>query len=188
MSDQELEAALLERARGGDAEAFNGLVWRYQRLLLSVALGLLEDQGRAEDAVQEAFLSAWTALPRYRGEASFRTWLCRILVNKALSARRWGRLRRWLSLDHPAADALKETLEDREPGADPEAARLQEERSAAVRAALASLPAQQRAAVLLRSSGLSVVEVAEAMSVAEGTIKAHLHAARARLSAALGDA
>ncbi|MBI5241873.1 MAG: RNA polymerase sigma factor [Elusimicrobia bacterium] len=181
MSDHDLDAELVERARQGDAEAFGTLVAQYQRLLTSVAFGIAGDPGKTEDLVQDAFLAAWRALPQYRGEASFKNWLCRILVNKSYSALRWAGLRKWLSLDHPQAAAVP----DGSPEADPEGMRLRSERSQAVREAVAGLPPQQRTAVALRASGLDVAEVARAMGVAEGTVKAHLHQARARLAEVL---
>jgi RNA polymerase sigma-70 factor (ECF subfamily) len=187
LSGQDIDAELVERARKGDAEAFGALITNYQRLLTGIAFGILADPGRAEDMVQEAFLAAWRSLPNYRGDASFKNWLCRILVNKTYSELRWGRLRQWLSLDHSSASGVpwSEVLHDTAPDADPERLRLREERSAAVREAVAGLPLQQRTAVVLRSNGLEVTEVARTMGVAEGTVKAHLHQARARLTAVL---
>ena len=188
MSENDNEAELVARAAQGDAEAFGTLVGNYQRLLTGIAFGIVGDSAKTEDLVQEAFLSAWKALPGYRGEASFKNWLCRILVNKTYSSLRWGRLRQWLSLDQPSETPWAETLEDTGPEGNPESVHLREERSAAVRAAVAGLPLQQRTAVALRSNGMDVAEVARTMGVAEGTVKAHLHQARARLSSAMGEA
>ncbi|MBI5622212.1 MAG: sigma-70 family RNA polymerase sigma factor [Elusimicrobia bacterium] len=185
MSDHDFDAEIVERARKGDAEAFGTLVSHYQRLLTSIAFGIMGDPGKTEDLVQDAFLAAWQSLPKYRGDASFKNWLCRILVNKAYSALRWGRLRNWLSLDQPEGREWVEVLQDDSPEADPERAKLRLERSHAVREAVACLPLQQRTAVALRSTGLDVAEVAKAMGVAEGTVKAHLHQARSRLAAML---
>ncbi len=187
MSDQDQDAGLIERARRGDAEAFGALATRHQRLLTSVAAGLLNDSGKTEDVVQDAILSAWKAFDGYRGQAQFKNWLCRIVVNKAYSVMRWGRLRSWLSLDSASGAAVAQTLADASADADPERHGLKEERAEAIRRAVAALPLQQRTAVLLRGGGLGVAEVAESMGVAEGTVKAHLHQARARLAAALGE-
>lgn len=183
LSEHDFEAELVARASKGDAEAFGTLVGHYQRLLTGIAFGIVGDSARTEDLVQEAFLAAWKALPGYRGEASFKNWLCRILLNKTYSSLRWGRLRQWLSLDTSSETPWAETLEDTGPEGNPESIQLRQERSAAVRAAVAGLPLQQRTAVVLRSNGLDVVEVARTMGVAEGTVKAHLHSARARLAA-----
>ena len=187
VSDDDQDAELVERARRGDAEAFGALVTRHQRLLTSVASGLLNDKGRTEDVVQEAILSAWKSFDGYRGEAQFKNWLCRIVVNKVYSALRWGRFRSWLSLDSASGAAAAAAVIDDSADADPERLSLQEERSDAIRRAVASLPLQQKTAVLLRANGLGVAEVAEAMGVAEGTVKAHLHQARARLDGVLVD-
>lgn len=187
MSAQEQDADLVARARQGDAEAFGVLVARYQRLLTSVAYGILGDSGRTEDAVQDAFVSAWQALPQYRGEANFRNWLCRILVNKAHSAHRWARVRRWLSLDAPASEEGA-AIDPADPSAaaDPERGQLEQERDRQIREAVAGLPLKQRTAVLLRAGGLDVAAVAESMAVAEGTVKATLFQARANLEKSLG--
>lgn len=186
MSDPGSDVELVERAREGDSGAFGVLIKRYQRLLMDIAFGILGDPGRTEDVVQESFLAAWQAIARYRGDASFKNWLCRILLNEAYSALRWGGLRRCLSLDQSSATPWEELLEDTSAEADPESGRLREERMAEVRRAVSALPLQQRTAVVLRSKGLDVAEVAQTMGVAEGTVKAHLHQARARLSALMG--
>jgi len=175
------EDDLLQRARSGDAEAFNALVAANQKILMSVAMGILQDSGRAEEAVQDSFVSAWRALSSYRGEASFRNWLCRIAVNKSYSILRWARLRRWLSLDQTSEKNWSETLVDSAPDADPERLTLQAERAEMIRAAVSGLPLQERTAVSLRANGMDVLEIARTMGVAEGTVKAHLHHARAHL-------
>jgi RNA polymerase sigma-70 factor (ECF subfamily) len=180
------EVDLLERARTGDAEAFNALVAANQKIVLSVAMGILQDSGRAEEAAQDAFVSAWESLSRFRGDSSFRNWLCRIAVNKSYSILRWGRLRRWLSLDQTAERDWAETLVDSSSEADPERATIREERAGLIRAAVGGLPLQQRTAVTLRANGLDVLEIARAMDVAEGTVKAHLNHARANLEKILG--
>lgn len=155
-----------------------------QRLLTTLASGILGNEAKAEDIVQEAFISAWKSLPGFRGDARFRNWLCRIALNRARSLLRWDRLRRWISLDEPTGErgeTLQDRLQDSSPEVNPEHGRLRKEQSQALRSAVAEMPLQQRTAVLLRSGGLEVSEVAEAMGVAEGTAKAHLHQARLRL-------
>lgn len=185
MSSEALEpdpdGDLVAQARLGDEEAFGRLIERHQRLLTGLAFSMTHDEAKSEDIVQDAFVSAWRALPKFRGDARFRNWLCRILVNKANSALRWARLRRWARLDAPVEEARRawvDALRDPAPEADPEGGALQSERDAAVRRRVAELPLQQRTAVMMRANGMSVKEVAEAMGVAEGTVKAHLHAAR----------
>lgn len=188
MSIQDPDQELVERSKRGDAKAFADLVERYQRLLTSIAVGMLRDEAKAEDVVQDSFISAWKSLPRFQGRARFRNWLCRIAVNKARSALRWGRLWRWVSLESAPVDRgvlAEEALLDR--SVDPERTSLAEERSRLIREAVAALPLQQRTAVLLRGSGLEVLEVAETMGVAEGTVKAHLHQARRRLEKTVGE-
>ncbi len=81
------ESELVERARGGDAAAYETLVRRYEALAFRVAFVILSDAGEAEDAAQEAFLKAWQALPRFRGGAPVRPWLLRIVANEARNRR-----------------------------------------------------------------------------------------------------
>ncbi len=184
MSVKDPDADLVAQARDGDSGAFAELVERYQVLLTSIAYGMLQEAESSEDVVQEAFVSAWKSLSSYRGDAKFRNWLCRILVNKGRSALRWRRLRRWVRLDAPKSgsdETYVDDLKDMSLDANIERAAVERERSTAVRRAVARLPEQQRTAVLLRSNGLAVAEVAQTMDIAEGTVKAHLHQARQRL-------
>src|SRR5579859_5935590 len=81
------ESELVERARGGEAAAYEMLVRRYQALAFRVAFVLLGDAAEAEDAAQEAFLKAWQALPRFRAGAPLRPWLLRIVANEARNRR-----------------------------------------------------------------------------------------------------
>jgi len=185
------DAELVSQARLGDTAAFSALIDRHQDLLLGLALSVLHDRQKAEDAVQDALVSAWKGLPKYRAEARFRNWLCRILLNKTRSELRWSSIRRWIRLDAPLSETQQtwiDTVPDAEPGADPQAAAVQAERDKNIRAAVASLPEKQRIAVTLRAEGMSLIEIAASMDVAEGTVKAHLHAARGKIDASMGAA
>jgi len=133
---QDPDRVLVEQARQGDTQAFGVLVERYQRLLAAIALGLLGDESKVEDVVQDAFVSAWKSLPGFRGEAKFRNWLCTILLNHARSTLRWSRLRRWISLSSPSGEGkvgLEERLQDHSSAANPERGIMDMERAKAVR-------------------------------------------------------
>jgi RNA polymerase sigma factor (sigma-70 family) len=159
-------------ARGGSHEAFRQLVARHQQAVRSFLRRVLNNAADADDLAQETFLAAWSTLWRYRGAASFRSWLCAIAWNKALSfSRSRGRERRRVeALEAPAAAS----------GACADA-RLDLER------ALGGLPADQRAAVALCLGGdFSHAEAAEALGLPLGTIKSHVQRGRAKLLQALG--
>ena len=178
------DAELVSQARLGDEEAFGTLMERHQRLLTALAFGMTHDEARSEDIVQDAFVAAWQALPKFRGDSKFRNWMCRIALNKARSALRWSSLRRMVRIDVPLGEAQRawvESLQDPGLDADPQAAAVHNETDFAIRRAIAELPLQQRTAILLRANGMSVKEVAAAMEIAEGTVKATLHQARQKL-------
>jgi RNA polymerase sigma-70 factor (ECF subfamily) len=184
------DAELVSRARLGDEDAFGELIERHQRLLTGLAYGMTHDEARSEDLVQDAFVSAWRALPKFRGAARFRNWLCRILYNKVRSAMRWSALRRFVRLESSADEAGRswaEALADPSLEGDPQGGALRAETDAAIRGAIAALPFRQRSVVLMRANGLGLREIADAMGVAEGTVKAHLHHARQKLEPFAGE-
>jgi len=177
-------------AAAGDEAAYEALVLRHQRALFALAFRHLGDREDAADAVQEVFLRAWRALPRFRGEAAFRTWLLGIAINVcrtrlgAADARR-RRATAPLSRRDPATgEDVPLPLPDPAPG--PEAtARAGELRDALARA-LAALSPEHREVLLLREmSGLEYDEVAVAAGCALGTVKSRIARARAALRAAL---
>lgn len=159
-------------ARRGSPEAFRQLVARHQQAVRSFLRRALNDASDADDIAQETFLAAWSRLWRYRGAASFRSWLCAIAWNKALSlTRSRGRERRRVEAWEPRAAGARGCVDSR----------LDLER------ALAGLPPDQRAAVALCLGGeFSHAEAAEALGLPLGTIKSHVQRGRAKLLAALG--
>ncbi|HXQ48007.1 MAG TPA: RNA polymerase sigma factor [Caulobacteraceae bacterium] len=163
---------MVAAARRGAPGAFAQLVARHQQAVRSFLRRALLSEADAEDVAQETFLAAWARLWRYRGQASFRSWLCAIAWKKALSLQRArGRERsRYDQLDEPAPAAS---------GAD---ARLDLDR------ALGTLPDDQRAAVALcLGGGFSHAEAADALGLPLGTIKSHVQRGRAKLLQVLGD-
>ena len=134
---------------------------------------LLGDRHDAADAAQEAFVKAWRKLDTFRGESGFRTWLTRIAVNAAVSRGRTA-ARRGTRTGLPADS----------PGTDPppDAAPLAGERAEAVRAAVAALPEEFRAAVVLKEfDGLAYEQIAEVLGVPVGTVRSRLHRGREQL-------
>ncbi|AGL21705.1 RNA polymerase sigma factor SigM [Actinoplanes sp. N902-109] len=178
------DAELLRAHVEGDPQAFGELVRRHRDRLWAVALRTIGDREEAADAVQDALLSAHRAAARFRGDAAVTTWLHRIVVNSCLD-----RIRRRQA--HPTVPLPDGTHTDEGgsgTGPEPAAPARDHDTALVVRAALADLPPDQRAAlVLVDIEGYAVVEAAEILGVAEGTIKSRCARGRARLALALRD-
>jgi RNA polymerase sigma-70 factor (ECF subfamily) len=174
------EQALVARAQAGDADAFGALVTAHQQFVYNLAWRALGDEREAEDAAQEAFVRAWLALPNFRGQAQFSTWLYRIVTN--LCCNRLPRLRRELTaLADDQADAVPD-----ESTPDPASGLEAGERRAFLHRQIGALPESQRLLVLLRyQHELPYEEIATVLSLPLGTVKTGLFRARARLRAAL---
>ncbi len=172
----ELEKQWLASARQGDADAFGRLLSRYDRRLLAVARDLTGDWGDAQDAVQEALVAAFRALPGFRFESDFFTWLYRIVVNRA---RRHRRAR--LSWSPVEAEAFAD------PTAAADGPTLSAELERVLTRALGHLSGQERAAfVLCHRQGLSVAAAAAVLCCSEGSVKSYLFRARSKLRQLLG--
>ena len=175
------DEALLERARHGDRDAFTSIVTRHQDELYTMALRLLGNQSDAADVVQETFLRAYVRLPELRG-ATVRAWLFRVAINCSHDVQRRVIRRPADSLEDIAGNIID--LPD--PALGPEASMLARERAGAIAAALQSLPADFRAAVVLRDvNDLSYEEMSHALRIPLGTAKSRVSRARALLATAL---
>ena len=174
------ESRLIAASQEGRVEAFNLLVERYQGLVYNVAYRMLGDRDAAADATQDTFISAYDGLGRFRG-GSFRAWLLRIATNHCYDQLR--------ARQHRRQDSLEDMLQsgdDLDVAADqrltPENFTLSSEMLGAIAGGLATLPADQRAAVILSDvQGLAYEEIAEAMACSLGTVKSRLSRGRARL-------
>jgi RNA polymerase sigma-70 factor (ECF subfamily) len=166
------------RAQAGDLAAFNELVIEYQSLVCNLCYRMLGQQQAAEDAAQEAFVSAWRNIASFRG-GSFRAWLLRIASNLCLDElRRRGR-RPSTSLDTALEGGLPDPP-DEEPL--PEESVLNAELRETLQAALAELPDEQRTAIVLCDvEGLDYAEIAIAMKTSLGTVKSRIARARMRM-------
>ena len=183
---EDRDHSLIQAVAKGEEAALEELMKAHMPSVHAVARRLLGDDAAADDAAQETFLAVWRHAKSYRGDAPGRAWILRIALNKARSAGRWRSVRRWLSLDHavdgePDAPTLGEAIADPAPEADPAGVRERDDRAERLRAAVEDLPARQKEMVLLRLEGLEINEIATAVGAAEGTVKATLHQARARL-------
>ena len=183
MADADADTLLVERARGGDARAFEMLVVRYRRRIERLIGRMTRDEGLIQDLAQETFLRAWRALPQFRGESAFYTWLYRIAVNTARKALAESRRDPVLTESElaPAGDDEETFRPESEPmSADtPEGVLASRQIAAAVNAAVDRLSEDLRQAVLLREiEGLSYEEIAEIMNCPVGTVRSRIFRAR----------
>ena len=154
----------IEACRRGEREAFDRLVERYQRDVYRLCYRFVNNHEDANDLAQEAFIKAYRALDRFRGDSAFSTWLYRIAVNACLNFR---------AARKPKAEELPEALADLRPRADEGV--LSDEQSRRVRAAIERLPEKQRATLILKTyHDLSHEEVAGVLGSTVGTVKANL--------------
>lgn len=180
MSEREIDQALVKRAQAGDKRAFEQLVGKYQRKLGRLLSRFIRDQAEVEDVTQEAFIKAYRALPSFRGESAFYTWLYRIGINTAknhLVAR--GR-RAPTSTEFDSDEA--ESFDDAELLHDintPERLLQSKQIGQTVNAAMEALPDELRNAIVLREiEGLSYEEIAVEMKCPIGTVRSRIFRAR----------
>jgi RNA polymerase sigma-70 factor (ECF subfamily) len=180
------EQRYIEAARRGDLAAFNWLVLRYQTRVYNLCYRMLYDPDAAADATQEAFLSAYRAIGRFKG-GQFRAWVLRIASNACLDMLRAKKRRPTQSLDYAEHGQYEEDVEplqvaDLDLSANPEAHALNAEVADAIQRALDGLPTEQRIAIVLVDvQGLSYEEAATISETNLGTIKSRINRARARL-------
>jgi len=180
MGDREADRALVERVQAGDQQAYGLLVAKYQRKLLRLVSRLIRDPAEAEDVAQEAFIKAYRALPSFRGESAFYTWLYRIGVNTA---------KNWLIANRrraPTATEMDNTEAENYGESDllrdvdtPERLLMSKQIADTVNSAMAELPEELRTAVTLREiEGLSYEEIAQVMDCPIGTVRSRIFRAR----------
>ena len=177
-SPREEDHALVRAAGGGDVRAFEQLYRKHSRRVFAVLWRLCGHEGRAEELVQDAFVRAWQALPGFRYESAFSTWLHRLAVNTALMDLRARRGGEGLETDDEALDAH----------ATPDSAGLRTALRLDLERAIATLPPRARAVLVLYDiEGWKHEEIAAELGMAVGSSKAQLHRARQLLRARLGE-
>lgn len=187
MGEREADLALVERVQSGDREAFGLLVGKYQRKLLRLVMRLVRDPAEAEDVTQEAFIKAYRALPNFRGESAFYTWLYRIGVN---TAKNWlvAHGRRMPTMSEIAVDeteGIEETVLLRDDET-PDRVLMSRQIGETVNAAMEALPEDLRTAISLREiEGLSYEEIAQVMDCPIGTVRSRIFRAREAIAARL---
>jgi len=180
------EAALIERCRAGDLAAFEPLVEKYRQRAYRLAYNVLRDPDEAWDVAQDAFIRAFQALPSFRGDAAFYTWLFRIVMNVARDrARQHAARGRAFGTERVDEKEWDRILVDQ--GTAPDASATQVEERERIGRALATLSEPHRAIIILSDlEGLSYREIAEVLNIPMGTVMSRLHNARRRLRDALG--
>jgi RNA polymerase sigma-70 factor, ECF subfamily len=173
------DLALVRRVQGGERAAFDVLVLRYQHEVINLIMRYVRDRSEAEDLAQESFVKAYRAMPSFRGDSAFYTWLYRIAINTAKNALA-SRRRRPLTLDLGPEDGDPVELSPKLRNEDtPEALLLSEEVRGVVNEALAALPEDLRTAVMMRElDGMSYEEIAQAMDCPVGTVRSRIFRAR----------
>ena len=180
MNDRQVDQVLVERAQKGDSRAFELLVSKYQRRLTRLLFRFIKDEHEVNDVAQEAFIKAYRALPNFRGDSAFYTWLYRIAINTAknflvVNGRR-PVIQGSLATDEGELLDLTEQMPDYRT---PETDLLNREIIQTVDAAVAGLPEELRQAITLREmEGLSYEEIAQTMNCPIGTVRSRIFRAR----------
>lgn len=172
---------VVERALGGDGDAFGEIVRRWERKIYALTFGMLGSAEDARDATQETFISAYRNLGGFRGEAKVSSWLHRIAVNHCISRQRRAYARVETRLDDEVESAGESFLAT-PAQASPAASAEGRERTAAIRRAVASLPPELREVVLMKEfEELTFQEIADALGVPLSTVKSRLYTALRQL-------
>ncbi len=172
------EILLISRARGGDRDAFGELVEQYRDNVYRLAYRMCGNAYDADEAAQEAFVAAWRALPNFRGDAKFSTWLYRLTTNAAIDV-----MRREKRHQTVGDGEMKEVADDAD---SPQETVERTEQQEAVQKALATLSEEYREVLLLRyMEELDYAEIAEVLQLPSGTVKSRINRAKAALKTAL---
>lgn len=187
MSNQASDKKLVERVQKGDKGAFDLLVLKYQHKIVNLIMRYVRDPELALDIAQEAFIKAYRALPRFRGDSAFYTWMYRIAVNTAknhLAAQRRRPMDVELDLQDPEQYELHAKLKETDT---PEGVTLSNELQETVERAIAALPEDLRTAIVLRElEGMSYEEIAQTMECPVGTVRSRIFRARDAIGKKIG--
>lgn len=190
MSTEDADALLVERVQRGDVKAFEMLVVKYQRRVERLIGRMVRDVDLVQDIAQETFLRAYRAMPKFRGDSAFYTWLYRIAVNTAkkflLELKRDPTISESSLRSKDDDDETSRTENELSDASTPDAELASKEIAAAVNAAVEALSEDLRQAIVLREiEGLSYEEIAEAMNCPIGTVRSRIFRAREAIAARL---
>lgn len=173
------DQVLVERVKQGDKRAFDLLVLKYQHKIVNLVMRYVRDPSEAQDVTQEAFLKAYRAIPRFRGDSAFYTWLYRIAINTAknhLVSLRRRPIEYNLDLQDSEQNSISNKLRDDDT---PEGLLLRDELRQTMEDSVAALPEELRLAITLREAeGLSYEEIAQTMDCPVGTVRSRIFRAR----------
>jgi RNA polymerase sigma-70 factor (ECF subfamily) len=193
LSERDVDAELVSRVQAGDKQAFDLLVIKYQRKIMRLLSRMIRNPSEIEDVAQEAFIKAYRALPQFRGESAFYTWLYRIAINTA---------RNWLAANKHAPSTPSgfeneegETFSESDvltDGSNPESEMASRQIAETVNKAINDLPEELRNAIVMREiDGMTYEDIAESMNCPIGTVRSRIFRAREaialRLRPLLGD-
>jgi RNA polymerase sigma-70 factor (ECF subfamily) len=187
MSNESTDKELVKRVQKGDKGAFDLLVLKYEHKIVNLVMRYVRDPETALDISQEAFIKAYRALPRFRGDSAFYTWLYRIAVNTAknyLAAQRRRPMDIELDLQDPDQYGLHAKLKETDT---PEAVALSDELQETLERAIQALPDDLRTAIVLRElDGMSYEEIAQTMDCPVGTVRSRIFRARDAIGKKVG--
>ncbi len=179
MGNRTSDQLLVERVRAGDKSAFDLLVLKYQHKIVKLIMRYVRDPSEALDVSQEAFLKAYRALPKFRGDSAFYTWLYRIAINTAknhMVAARRRPLEYASDINDPENFEWHSSLQDTD---SPEGQALSDELRRTVEDTIGALPDDLRTAIMLRElDGLTYEEISQAMECPVGTVRSRIFRAR----------
>jgi RNA polymerase sigma-70 factor (ECF subfamily) len=182
MSDRASDQLLVERVKAGDKHAFDLLVLKYQHRIIKLIMRYVRNPAEAMDVSQEAFLKAYRAIPNFRGESAFYTWMYRIAINTAknhIVAARRRPLEYAADISEPEDFEWHSSLQDAD---SPEREAIGDDLRRAVETAIGALPEELRAALTLRElDGLTYDEIAQVMDCPVGTVRSRIFRAREAL-------
>jgi RNA polymerase sigma-70 factor (ECF subfamily) len=187
MSDREVDQQLVERAQRGDKKAFELLVGKYQRKLARLLSRFIRDAAEVEDVTQEAFIKAYRALPTFRGDSAFYTWLYRIGINTAKNylVAMGRRAPTTTEIDSEEAESFEDGEQLRDINT-PESELATRQIAETVNQTLNELPEELRTAITLREiEGLSYEDIANIMNCPIGTVRSRIFRAREAIAAKL---
>ena len=183
-----MEAALIEKAQAGDHAAFNTLMAAQEARMRRTAMRITAHVEDAEDAVQQAFTSAWLNLDKFRGDSAFSTWLTRITMNEALSLLRKRNRRTFVAIDEQVRDDEEAKSVALPAAGNPEERFLERELKSLVRESMKLVRPAYREAMRLRVlEDLSLEEIAERMGIPVNTVKVHLFRGRRAMKTFLAE-